>query len=142
MTETPDVPLAAEAVAASLPAPCSVASEVTTLMLEKKLEELKLSDRKHVIIPNHLQVSESERHGLSFGSFDPNFELNMGFANGPAKDRIDTPVSDSSQETEETTEQPSLRLETLVLLLFFFSLQFYIHMCCSTYVVLFVYFRS
>ncbi|CAL9125371.1 GBF-interacting protein 1-like [Musa acuminata AAA Group] len=112
MTETPDVPLAAEAVAASLPAPCSVASEVTTLMLEKKLEELKLSDRKHVIIPNHLQVSESERHGLSFGSFDPNFELNMGFANGPAKDRIDTPVSDSSQETEETTEQPSLSTHT------------------------------
>ncbi|RWW66525.1 hypothetical protein BHE74_00026098 [Ensete ventricosum] len=113
MIETPDVSVAAEAVAESLPAPCSVASEVTTLKLEKQLEELKLSDRKHVIIPNHLQVSESERHGLSFGSFDPNFELNMGFANGPAKDMIDTPVSDSSQETEETTEQPSLRSETL-----------------------------
>ncbi|CAL9104512.1 unnamed protein product [Musa textilis] len=112
MTEIPDVPVAAEAVAESLPAPCSVASEVTALKLEKKLEELKLSDRKHVIIPNHLQVSESERHGLSFGSFDPNFELNISFANGPAKDRIDTPVSDSSQETEETTEQPSLSTHT------------------------------
>ncbi|WOK95242.1 hypothetical protein Cni_G03949 [Canna indica] len=102
-----DVPVVLEAVAQPLPSSGSATSEGATTKLEKKLEELKLSDRQHVIIPNHLQVPESERHGLSFGSFDANFELNMVIANGPARDKISTPLSESSQEIEETTEQPS-----------------------------------
>ncbi|CAL9191185.1 unnamed protein product [Musa hybrid cultivar] len=110
MTDTSDILVMAEAVSQSLPASCSVTSEETTMKLEKKLDELKLSDRQHVIIPNHLQVPESGRHGLSFGSFDENFELNMVFANGPTRDKIDTPPSQSSQEVKETSEQPSLSI--------------------------------
>ncbi|CAL9073763.1 unnamed protein product [Musa textilis] len=110
MTDTSDILVMAEAVSQSLPASCSVTSEETTMKLEKKLDELKLSDRQHVIIPNHLQVPESERHGLSFGSFDENFELNIVFGNGPTRDKIDTPPSESSQEVKETSEQPSLSI--------------------------------
>ncbi|KAJ8498773.1 hypothetical protein OPV22_009325 [Ensete ventricosum] len=110
MIDTSDILVMAEAVSQSLPASCSVTSEETTMKLEKKLDELKLSDRQHVIIPNHLQVPESERHGLSFGSFDENFDLNMVFANGPTRDKIDTPPFESSQEVKETSEQPSLSI--------------------------------
>ncbi|XP_073098986.1 GBF-interacting protein 1-like isoform X3 [Elaeis guineensis] len=102
-----DVSTMVEAVSESLPVPGTVASENTTLKLEKRLDELQLSDRQHVIIPNHLQVPESERHGLSFGSFDSSFNLSIGSANGAASDKSTTPPSESSQEIEENVEDPS-----------------------------------
>lgn len=116
MPVTADVSTVVEAVSESLPVSVTVASENTTLKLEKKLDELQLSDRQHVIIPNHLQVPESERHGLSFGSFDSNFNLSMGSANGAASDKSTTPPSESSQETEENVEGPSLRSDKSILL--------------------------
>ncbi|XP_008797741.2 GBF-interacting protein 1-like isoform X4 [Phoenix dactylifera] len=100
---TSDVSTVVEAVSESLP----VLSEDTALKLEKKLDELQLLDRQHVIIPNHLQVPESERHGLSFGSFESSFNLSMGSANGPASDKSTAPPLESSQEIKENIEDPS-----------------------------------
>lgn len=113
---TSDVSTVVEAVSESLP----VLSENTSLKLEKKLDELQLSDRQHVIIPNHLQVPESERHGLNFGSFESSFNLSISFANGPVSDMSIAPPPESSQEIKENVEDPSLRLDTSVEL--FFSL--------------------
>ncbi|XP_008783011.2 GBF-interacting protein 1-like isoform X2 [Phoenix dactylifera] len=96
-----------EAVTESLPVPGAVASENTTLKLEKRLDELQLSDRQHVIIPNHLQVPEFERHGLNFGSFDSSFNPSTGSANGTASDKSTMPPSESSQEIEEDVEDAS-----------------------------------
>ncbi|URD92626.1 hypothetical protein MUK42_01212 [Musa troglodytarum] len=109
MTDTSDVLVVADAVAQLSPAACSVATEEPTVKLENKVNELKLTEKQHVIIPNHLQVPESERHGLSFGSFDASFELNMVVANGPARVEIDTPFFESP-EIEETIEKPSLSI--------------------------------
>ncbi|XP_010942572.1 GBF-interacting protein 1-like isoform X4 [Elaeis guineensis] len=100
---TSDVSTVVEAVSESRP----VLSENTTLKLEKKLDELQLLDRQHVIIPNHLQVPESERHGLSFGSFESSFNLSIGFANGPASDKSTAPPPELSQEIEGNVEDPS-----------------------------------
>lgn len=98
------------------------AAEEATSKLQKKLEELHFSDNRNVIIPNHLQVPEAERTGLSFGSFDASFAMSTSFANGPDSDKIATPLSESSQEIEETAEEePSSRSEALTML-FPFSL--------------------
>ncbi|PKU69692.1 GBF-interacting protein 1-like isoform X1 [Dendrobium catenatum] len=72
--------------------------------IQKKLEDLLVSDTIHVIIPDHLQVSESERSGLSFGSFDSNFSLSMRFKNEPDREEISRESSESSGEIEENTE--------------------------------------
>ncbi|THU59216.1 hypothetical protein C4D60_Mb03t22630 [Musa balbisiana] len=92
------VPMMGNAVSQSLsvPASCSVELEETISKLEKKLDEVQLSVRQHVIIPDHLQVAGSERHGLSFGSFDACF--NVDFANG---DKSATQLSGSLQENKE-----------------------------------------
>lgn len=81
--------------------------EETTSKLQKKLEELHFSVGQNVIIPNHLQVPEAERSGLSFGSFDASFGVSTNFANEPDSDKTATPESESSQEMEETVEEPS-----------------------------------
>lgn len=47
--------------------------ENSTTYLQQKLEEFQLSESQHVIIPDHLQVPESQRTGLSFGSFDSGY---------------------------------------------------------------------
>ncbi|KAL0919474.1 hypothetical protein M5K25_011569 [Dendrobium thyrsiflorum] len=72
--------------------------------IQKKLEDLLVSDTIHVIIPDHLQVSESERNGLSFGSFDSNFSLSVRFKTEPDREEISREPSESSREIEETTE--------------------------------------
>ncbi|KAG1326714.1 putative GBF-interacting protein 1-like [Cocos nucifera] len=100
---TSDVSTVVEAVSESPP----VLSENMALKLEKKLDELQLSDRRHVIIPNHLQVPESERHGLSFGSFESSFNLSISFANGPAIDQSTAPPPESSQEIKGNVEDSS-----------------------------------
>ena len=90
------------------PVPTSfTASDDTIPKLEKKLEELKLSDTQHVIIPHHLQVPESERYGLSFGSFASSFKPSVGFENQPADDKSSSLQSESSQETGENVEDLS-----------------------------------
>ncbi|PKA50512.1 hypothetical protein AXF42_Ash013727 [Apostasia shenzhenica] len=45
--------------------------------VKMKLEDLRISDNQYVIIPEHLQVPECERSGLTFGSFGSNFGLTI-----------------------------------------------------------------
>ncbi|XP_077222702.1 GBF-interacting protein 1-like isoform X2 [Tasmannia lanceolata] len=99
-------PLTVEANTQSLPKSSATSSEATTLTLQKKLEDLHFSDGRHVIIPNHLQVPEAERAGLSFGSFDANFGVTTNYTNGLDSDKSST-VSESSQVFEETVAEPS-----------------------------------
>ncbi|XP_021648944.2 GBF-interacting protein 1-like isoform X2 [Hevea brasiliensis] len=83
-------------------------SEETTSKLQKKLEELHLPQRQHVIIPNHIHVPESERTKLSFGSFDASFGVMASFVNGPESDKSSTPVSETSQGMEEAVEEQAV----------------------------------
>uniref|UniRef100_A0A1D1YBU7 GBF-interacting protein 1 N-terminal domain-containing protein n=1 Tax=Anthurium amnicola TaxID=1678845 RepID=A0A1D1YBU7_9ARAE len=82
-------------------------SEVATAKLQKKLEELQFSDSRHVIIPNHLQVPEAERSGLSFGSFDGSFGIGTrsAFPKDADNEKSSTPLSESSEGPEENIEE-------------------------------------
>ncbi|XP_074566028.1 GBF-interacting protein 1-like isoform X2 [Curcuma longa] len=110
--DTSEVPVVTEAVSQSLPTLLSATPVGASVKLAKKVEELKVSDRQHVIIPNHLQVPESERHGLSFGSFDANFMFKMVVAKDLAGENIETPHYEPSQEIDETIEKQSLSNST------------------------------
>ncbi|XP_010942881.1 uncharacterized protein [Elaeis guineensis] len=93
--------MSAETVDPSLPASSSTPFKNTTSKLQDKLEEQQFSET-HVIIPNHLQVPQSQITGLSFGSFDANFGLTMTDSN-----KSSTLLSESSQEVKENVEEPS-----------------------------------
>ncbi|KAB5527755.1 hypothetical protein DKX38_021602 [Salix brachista] len=80
-------------------------SEEATAKLQKKLEELHLPQRQHVIIPHHIHVPESERTKLSFGSFDASFGVPSSYVNAPESDKSSTPVSETSQVIEESVEE-------------------------------------
>ncbi|KAF6153826.1 hypothetical protein GIB67_001059 [Kingdonia uniflora] len=84
----------------------SPASIEATLKLQKKLEDLRFANCQHVIIPNHLQVPEAERNGLSFGSFDASFGFGRSYATVPDIEEIFASPSESSQGIEETAEEP------------------------------------
>ncbi|KAL4185771.1 hypothetical protein AMTRI_Chr10g232330 [Amborella trichopoda] len=84
--------------------------EEANLKLQKKMEELQVSDDQHVIIPNHLQVPEAERTGLSFGSFEPSFGVGNIFVNDHDSDKSSSPLSESSQGIEEPQEEPPLSI--------------------------------
>ncbi|XP_062152206.1 GBF-interacting protein 1-like isoform X2 [Alnus glutinosa] len=79
--------------------------EEATSKVQKKLEELRLPQRQLVIIPNHIHVPESERTKLSFGSFDASFGVTTSYVSGPESDKSSTPVSEASQDVEETVEE-------------------------------------
>ncbi|KAK1291808.1 hypothetical protein QJS10_CPB17g00461 [Acorus calamus] len=107
-TSTSDIALITpEAIPQSLPISSAVISDETALKLQEKLEVLHLSERQHVIIPSHLQVPEAERSGLSFGSFVSSFDVSTSIANGLDSEKCSTPLSESSQEIEETVEESS-----------------------------------
>lgn len=77
-------------------------SEEATPKLHKKLEELKVSDGRHVIIPEHLQVPESVLSRLSFGSFDVSVGARIkSIGNAPDSDMGSTPVAEFLQKNEE-----------------------------------------
>ncbi|KAK1315684.1 hypothetical protein QJS10_CPA05g02002 [Acorus calamus] len=112
-TSTSDIaPITPEAIPQSLPTSSAVISDETASKLQEKLEVLHLSERQHVIIPSHLQVPEAERSGLSFGSFVSSFDVSTSIANGPIangpdSEKCSSPLSESSQEIEETVEESS-----------------------------------
>lgn len=91
-------------------------SEEATLKLQRKLEELHLPQRQHVILPNHIHVPESERTKLSFGSFDASFGVITGNASGQESDKCSTTVSETSQGIEDTIEEQSPRFVILIFL--------------------------
>ncbi|KAF3445288.1 hypothetical protein FNV43_RR14983 [Rhamnella rubrinervis] len=96
-----------EAIAQSQPASNILDSEEATLKLQRKLEELHLPQRQHVILPNHIHVPESERTKLSFGSFGVSFGVLTNNASGHESDKCSTPVSEASQGIEEAVEEQS-----------------------------------
>ena len=82
-------------------------SKEDTIKLQRKLEDLHISDGQHVFIPNHLHVPEAEKIGFCFGSFDASFGLNTSANSGPENDSNTTPLSETSESVEETAEQSS-----------------------------------
>lgn len=106
-SEVPTVSL--EINAWSLPVSSVLDSEVATSKLQKKLEELHLPQRQHVIIPNHIHVPESERTKLSFGSFDASFGVALNYIGGQESDKSSTPLSEASQDADETAEEHGSR---------------------------------
>ncbi|XP_050207045.1 GBF-interacting protein 1-like [Mercurialis annua] len=79
-------------------------TEEATSKLHKKLEELHLPQRRHVIIPTHIHVPESERTKLSFGSFDASFAI-TSYVSGPGSDKSSTPLSETSEGVNGTVEE-------------------------------------
>lgn len=95
-----------EASISSVQPPSSAKLEDQTAKLKEKLEELNVRDDQYVIIPNHLQVPEADRTGISFGSFVAGFATNVSssFANDECDNNyIDLP--EASQEAEERNEE-------------------------------------
>ncbi|XP_022952695.1 GBF-interacting protein 1-like [Cucurbita moschata] len=80
-------------------------SEDATSKLQKKLEELHVSKSQLVILPNHIQVPDSERSKLSFGSFGIGFGVSAIVPNGLESDQRHTPVSEVSVDADENVEE-------------------------------------
>lgn len=95
-----------EASISSVQSPSSAKLEDQAAKLQEKLEELNVRDDLHVIIPNHLQVPEADRTGISFGSFVAGFATNVSssFANDEC-DKNYTDLPEASQEGEEPKEE-------------------------------------
>ncbi|KAJ4730253.1 GBF-interacting protein 1-like [Melia azedarach] len=111
---TTEVPTVSVEATAQLQTVSSVVdTEEATSKLQKKLGELHLPQRQHVIIPNHIHVPESERTKLSFGSFDASFGVASNYAGGQESEKSSTPVSETSQVIEETEEQAASNQKTL-----------------------------
>lgn len=94
-----------EALSRSQPASSSTSSEDSTSKLQKKFHNMQFSEAQQVIIPDHLQVPESERTGLSFGSFDALFVPGARLVCDPDNDKSSTHLSESSQEVVENVEE-------------------------------------
>ncbi|KAL7086497.1 hypothetical protein ACP275_13G006000 [Erythranthe tilingii] len=84
-----------------------LASKESTIELQRKLEELHMSNSQHVIIPSHLHVPEVEKLGFCFGSFDASFELDMNQNGVPGSDRIPLQL-ESSEAIDEPVEELQL----------------------------------
>lgn len=95
-----EVPTTLEANAQSCPMPSVLDSKEASIKLQRKLEELHMSDGQQVIIPNHLHVPEAEKFSFCFGSFDASYS-------GLENESNPTPVSETSESVEETAEQSS-----------------------------------
>ncbi|TVU11034.1 hypothetical protein EJB05_44596 [Eragrostis curvula] len=102
-----DVPITVGTVTLSVPVLSSAHKEDLSLEVDKRLTEMQLSDKQHVIIPDHLQVTESEKYGLSFGSFGNSFERTA--PKGPECEKSsDPPEEDSSHELHELGREPAI----------------------------------
>lgn len=71
---------------------------VSTEQLDTKLEKLKISAHQPVILPDHLQVPEALKIGLTFGSLEAPMEQSMNSSN-------DKPAS----VVDQTSREPSVR---------------------------------
>ncbi|CAK9167185.1 unnamed protein product [Ilex paraguariensis] len=82
-------------------------SKEATSDLQSKLEKMLISAGQQVIIPNHLHVPDAEKLGFCFGSFDTSFGLNTSYSSVPESDKSPPPLSETSEEIEETVEEQS-----------------------------------
>ncbi|CAI8597899.1 unnamed protein product [Vicia faba] len=76
-------------------------SEEAASELQKKLENLRVPPRQHVILPNHILVPESEKSKFSFGSLGINFGVTTNYVTSPESEKSST-LSKVSQAIEET----------------------------------------
>ncbi|KAJ7964673.1 GBF-interacting protein 1-like isoform X2 [Quillaja saponaria] len=83
----------------------SVLTSEATSKPQRKLEELRLPQRQHVILPNHIYVPESEKTKFCFGSLGATFGVSTSYVNGPESEKSSTPPSETSQGIEETVEE-------------------------------------
>ncbi|KAL3633668.1 hypothetical protein CASFOL_022430 [Castilleja foliolosa] len=86
--------------------PVVLASKEATIELQTKLEEAHISDRQHVIIPNHLHVPEVEKLGFCFGSFDASFGLDLNQNGVPGIEK-----SPQLSESSEPIDGPAKDLQ-------------------------------
>ncbi|KAF7833210.1 GBF-interacting protein 1-like [Senna tora] len=93
----------AEETGKSQSVPCVLDSDEAS-KLQRKLEDLRLPQR-HVILPNHIYVPDSEKTKFSFGSLGNTFGVNTNYASSQESDKSSTPVSETSQAIEETTDE-------------------------------------
>ncbi|XP_060958808.1 GBF-interacting protein 1-like isoform X2 [Cannabis sativa] len=103
-----------EATSRSQPVSNVLESEDAASNLQRKLEELHLPQRQHVILPNHIHVPESERTKLSFGSFGVSFGLTMSNTIVPESDRSSTSFSGTSEAIEENAEEQSSSIQNVL----------------------------
>lgn len=103
------VPVSVETVPQSILVLDSIHKEDTTSGVETRPSDMRLSDKQHVIIPDHLQVAESEKYGLSFGSFGACFEQSASFSKDTESEKCSTPQCESSQEADEVLDEPAAR---------------------------------
>ncbi|CAO2201340.1 unnamed protein product [Urochloa humidicola] len=101
-----DVPVAVDTIPQSSPTSISVGTE-DLLKVDKSFNGLQLSDKLHVIIPDHLQVSESEKYGLSFGSFNASFQQTMGSCDAECA-KSSLPNYNSSHELNGSDDESEL----------------------------------
>ncbi|XP_019196963.1 PREDICTED: GBF-interacting protein 1-like isoform X2 [Ipomoea nil] len=94
--------VASESPISSLP---KLNDNVSTEQLNMKLEKLKISGHQPVILPDHLQVPEALKTGLTFGSLEAPMEQSMNSSN----DKPPAPVVDqTSREPSMSHQAPSL----------------------------------
>ncbi|KAL6999857.1 hypothetical protein U1Q18_001013 [Sarracenia purpurea var. burkii] len=108
-------PTTVEANSQLQPASNVLDSKEATSKLQRKLEELHISDGQHVVIPNHLHIPKAEKISFCFGSFDASFGLNTNHSSDPENDRDPTPLSETSETVEETEEQLSSNQNALAI---------------------------
>nr|GMC53411.1 GBF-interacting protein 1-like isoform X1 [Ipomoea batatas] len=93
--------VASESPISSLP---KLNDNVSTEQLDMKLEKLKIFAHQPVILPDHLQVPEALKTGLTFGSLEAPMEQSMNSSNDKP-----TPVVDqTSREASMSHQAPSL----------------------------------
>ncbi|KAE9615171.1 putative GBF-interacting protein [Lupinus albus] len=81
-----------------LSASSALDSQEDTSKLQRKLEDLNLTQRQHVILPNHIFVPDSEKNKFSFGSLGVIFGVNTSYVNGPESEKSSTPLSETVEE--------------------------------------------
>ncbi|KAI4307839.1 hypothetical protein L6164_030976 [Bauhinia variegata] len=82
----------------SQPASVNVSEVSTSVVCMQSSAEL----RQHVTFPNHFQVPEALKSGITFGSFDSNFGLTERSSSGTDGGNDDSPALESSLGSDET----------------------------------------
>ncbi|XAR55238.1 hypothetical protein NMG60_11035257 [Bertholletia excelsa] len=105
MAGSSGIPSKAEANTKPHPVSNGPESDKASAKLQRRLQEMHISDSQHVIIPNHLLVPEAEKINFCFGSFDASFTLSCNVAS--ENDKNSALHSESSESVEEMTELSS-----------------------------------
>jgi hypothetical protein len=112
----------------TIPQSSAISNSVGTeelLKVDKSFNSLQLLDKQHVIIPDHLQVSESEKYGLSFGSFNASFQQTMG-SSDPESAKSSIPKYNLSHELNGSDDEPQPNQRSVLTPFLLFFLEIYI----------------